>query len=510
MQVHLVWFKRDLRLIDHRPLADAAKAGPCVGLFVFEPSFWRQPTMHRAHFDFAVQSLNELSERLARLGGQLLIRTGEVVDVLSRLHEELPITALYSHQETGDRVSYARDRSVATWARDNGVPWHEHPQGGIRRGLRGHENWAHHWETFMQSPLSPRPEQISCSIELFLGGSPSPEELGVSGASRDGAQAGGALAGQRLLRTFLAERGEHYRALMGKPEPAADACSRLSPHLAWGTVSSRQAFQAARQRRLEMSLESAPRDTRAWLASLKSFESRLAWRCHFMQKLESEPDIEHRNMCRAYDGMREESFDEECFNAWAVGQTGYPLVDACMRALHVTGWINFRMRAMLMAFAAYDLWLHWQRPAQHLASLFLDYEPGIHYPQIQMQSGTTGINALRMYDVTKQARECDPQGVFIRRWIPELESVPLEYLHAPWEIPPLTRLLLQGERSYPDPIVHRREAIARARKAFTEVRARPQTGLAVEAVLERHIHPRSDGNGIKQKGRGVDSGIVSD
>ena len=101
-----------------------------------------------------------------------------------------------------------------------------------------------------------------------------------------------------------------------------------------------------------------------------------------MQKLEDEPEIEFRNFNRAYDGLREDEFNDEYFEAWCHGRTGYPMVDACMRALHQTGWINFRMRAMLVSFASYHLWLHWRQPALYLARLFLDYEPGIHYSQI--------------------------------------------------------------------------------------------------------------------------------
>ena len=101
-----------------------------------------------------------------------------------------------------------------------------------------------------------------------------------------------------------------------------------------------------------------------------------------------------------------------------------------MRFLQANGWINFRMRAMLISFAAYDLWLHWQRPAHHLAQLFVDFEPGIHYPQVQMQSGTTGINTLRIYNPIKQSKDQDPTGEFIRRWVPECAGFDQLRIHA--------------------------------------------------------------------------------
>ena len=133
----------------------------------------------------------------------------------------------------------------------------------------------------------------------------------------------------------------------------------------------------------------------------------------------------------SYNGLRENDFNEEYFQAWKEGQTGYPMVDACMRALRETGWINFRMRAMLMSFSSYHLWLHWRKPALHLAQLFTDYEPGIHYSQAQMQSGTTGINSIRIYNPIKQGLDHDPNGIFIRKWVPELETVTTEALHGP-------------------------------------------------------------------------------
>ena len=111
--------------------------------------------------------------------------------------------------------------------------------------------------------------------------------------------------------------------------------------------------------------------------------------------------------------------------------TGYPLIDASMRCLRSTGYINFRMRAMLVSFASYDLWLDWRRTSRFLASMFVDYEPGIHYSQFQMQSGVTGINAVRVYNPTKQQQDQDPHGVFVKQWIPNLRSVSDTWIHSP-------------------------------------------------------------------------------
>ena len=156
--------------------------------------------------------------------------------------------------------------------------------------------------------------------------------------------------------------------------------------------------------------------------NLRFFLDRLRWHCHFIQKLENQPDIEFKNLNKLYDNIRSE-YNEEYFILWKNGKTGYPIIDAAMRSLKATGWINFRLRATLVSFASYNLFLPWQITSIYLAQLFTDYEPGIHYYQFQMQSGTTGINSLRIYNPIKQAVDNDPQCIFIKKWVEELKHV---------------------------------------------------------------------------------------
>ena len=170
-----------------------------------------------------------------------------------------------------------------------------------------------------------------------------------------------------------------YQKDMSSPNTAFNSCSRLSTHLSYGTLSIREVFQAS-MGRVKKLRESGAVGQGEWLKSLSAFQSRLHWHCHFIQKLESAPQFEVENVHPSYKGIRCESTPEKGhIEAWINGRTGFPFIDACMRALRSTGWINFQARAMLQSFASYQLWLHWRFSGVLLAQLFTDYEPGIHW-----------------------------------------------------------------------------------------------------------------------------------
>jgi deoxyribodipyrimidine photo-lyase len=292
----------------------------------------------------------------------------------------------------------------------------------------------------------------------------------------------------KQVKEFFSQHLADYRYAMSSPLTAETACSRLSPYLAYGVLSVRELMHKIWKTREQ--LQALPETVRpsGTLASLKSFESRLHWHCHFIQKLESEPDIEMRNVHRGFDGLREPHFNQDYFERWCAGETGFPLIDACMKMLAQTGWINFRMRAMLISFSSYQLWNHWREPALHLAREFLDYEPGIHYSQIQMQSGVTGINTLRIYNPIKQAQDQDPKGVFVRRWLPELKRVPDAFIFEPATMP----LDLQKELKfligpdYPEPIVDHLTSAKLARELLWSLRRDPQMRAEARQVFVKH------------------------
>ena len=174
-----------------------------------------------------------------------------------------------------------------------------------------------------------------------------------------------------------------------------------------------------------------------------------------MQMLSDEPEIEYQALHHSYVGLRSENIDQKLFVAWAKGYTGYPIIDASMRALKKYGWLPFRLRALLISFASYHLWLHWRDPAIYLARLSTDYEPGIHYSQVQMQAGTSGIRQWRIFNPVAQSRKLDADGEFIKSECPELAELSSHYIHTPWTMPHGEQVMVSCiiGQDYPQPIV---------------------------------------------------------
>ena len=494
--LQVVWFKRDLRIADHAPLMEALRQGPVLGLYLYEPELLQSPEWDASHSRFIAEALRELETEWTRRGGCLLFRRGEAVEQLERLHRETGFVRLWSHEETGQRVTFDRDLRVARWCRDRGIVWEERRQDGVVRRLARRDGWAERWASRMSGRIEPPPQVLGPGrpTGLVSDGVLGPEALGLGPVIPSGLQVGGETVAREVLGSFFEDRGAGYRTEMSSPLTAATACSRISPYLAWGCVSMRTVHQAALQRQEALRWRRSagePLDRR-WSGALSSFQARLRWHCHFMQKLEDEPRIEFENFNRAYDGLREaftESDEGQLrLEAWRQGRTGFPLVDACMRSVRATGWLNFRMRAMVMSVASYHLWLHWRPTAIHLARCFLDFEPGIHFSQAQMQSGTTGINTVRIYNPTLQAMEQDPQGVFIRRWVPELAAVPDAYLAEPWR---LMRSQQEASRcvigvDYPAPRVEARLAVQEAKARIARIRSSTVAREASRRVYLRH------------------------
>lgn len=582
----VVWLKRDVRLHDHGPLAEAIRSylqnndnrRRCVVLlYLFEPDQLREPTVHGSHLRFVWEGLVDLERQLRHqdevlssisspplddgIPGKaptfqyLTVCHNTAVATLQSIHQKHPIRRLLAHEETGHWKSYMRDRAVRRWCRDNHVVFVEYNQTGVTRCLKNRDDYSKHWKACMAKPRHPTPSLESLRTSIlqlpdlpgFLGNFKAESSNSDQWAAefteipaehrndRCGRQQyGGETKAIATLNSFLQERGSRFSQDISSPNTAWNSCSRLSPYLAWGHISLRYILYMLQQRQEAVKkMKAQGRNTGTWLKSLQAFSSRLHWRSHFVQKLESEPTLELRDLCPAYQHLRRQDGDwvEELYVAWATGTTGFPFVDACMRCLLQHGWMNFRMRAMLVSFACYNLWLDWKRIAPHLARVFLDFEPGIHYPQLQMQAGTTGINAMRVYNVTKQGKDQDLTGKFIRKYVKELQDVPDMYIHEPWRMPKSVQeeakvtIVRRQEPTldqdvspstdvacYPEPIVNEQESARTAKARLSTVRKQEATKTMANDVFVKHgsrNHKSHEMNGRANSGAAASLPAVS-
>lgn len=480
MSLGVVWFKRDLRLLDHAPLKAALSHHPQVLLlYVFEPSVLAQPDFSDRHGQFIVQSIRELQLQLQGIGWRITVLMGEMISILESLQANYKTIFLYSHEETGNEFSWKRDKLVLQWCSRNKVEWREFPTNGVVRRLKKKPEWAKIQKMRLALPEETpdwshaKPIKIS-SIETMFSAD------GLDFGENPSMQRGGELQARQCLNTFLENRHRGYRFHLSKPEGARTHGSRLSPYLAWGNLSLKQVFNAM--------FEIQKKQINA--RDLASFRSRLYWHDHFCQKLETMQTYEHRSMNPGMDAAFV-PWNQGFHDTWASGHTGYPLIDACMRCLIETGFLNFRMRAMLVAFHSYHLRLYWKPAAIHLARLFLDYDPGIHYPQMQMQAGTCGYHTFRIYNPTLQAKLHDPQAVFIKKWVSELTQLPVNYCFEPWKMTSLEQSMYQFEigKDYPFPIVDIEKTGIEARKTWWGLANEPHIKAITTQLLSAINRP---------------------
>ncbi len=477
--INVVWLKRDLRLQDNEAISKAIKEGKrFLLLFVFENILIEDPHYDVRHWNFIKESIVDINTELKKYNTKVLSVQSDIIGVLNQIQNFFKIDKVFSHMETGIQITYDRDRDFKRYCHNNNIEWFENPNNGVQRGLLNRNTWFENWNNFMLQSLEvfkPEKDQI-IHFEDLKKMEQIANPISLTTPSKTLFQKGGRSTAMEYANSFFKQRWKDYMFHISKPESSRKSCSRLSPYLAWGNFSVREVYQMGQTAK-----------TKTNKKHIGAFLSRLRWQAHFIQKFEMEHTMENASVNKGYHKLKK-AISKKYQEAWREGKTGFPLVDACMRCLKETGYLNFRMRALTISFFTHILWQPWQDAITHLSKMFLDFEPGIHFPQMQMQAGETGINNLRIYSPIKNAIEHDEDAVFIKKWVPELVHLDIHFAHEPYLMTPLENEFNNFHlgKDYPHPIVNIKESRKKASKILWNMKKDPLVQKENIRILSKH------------------------
>ncbi|MCU0526527.1 MAG: deoxyribodipyrimidine photo-lyase [Elainella sp. Prado103] len=436
----IVWFRRDLRVSDHAPLYRAAMRGAVIPVFVLDRALLHHPETAVARVSFMLECLRSLDQDLRDRGGRLIIRYGDPVELLPDLVRETQADGIYAYIDYERIYGRVRDARLNRCLAEQGlrIRWFE-PTAGTDQ-LMFYPRYRNFWWSEMGAPLTPAPSRIEVPDAVVSEPIPPLAELGLIADQKPIPPAGSAAA-RHLLTDFLDEKVDRYYWQLSYP--GAAATTGISPHLKFGAISPRECVQIAQTWDL-----TNPKAER----SRKQLISRLRWGSGFGQRFRYLPQLELRSLYTVFDA-EEWHFDETLYQAWQEGQTGFPIVDAAARCLQATGgWqqLNFRSRAIYSSFLSNLLGMDWRLGALHFMRHLIDGDCPIDHYQWAMQAGVTHCvdkSWTRIYNPEQVAVDrCDPEGAFIKRWVPELAHLPPEWLGSPPRL-----------NNYPPPILAYRQ-----------------------------------------------------